>query len=65
MPVLASLGLRADEAWFASMSWQERRLMAGRAVANRSEPLTVTTPRGPVEVVRQRRAHRQPTDDAR
>jgi hypothetical protein len=27
--------------------------MAGRAVANRSEPLTVTTPRGPVEVVRQ------------
>jgi len=27
--------------------------MAGRAVANRSEPLTVETPRGPVEVVRQ------------
>ena len=27
--------------------------MAGRAVANRSEPLTVRTPRGPVEVVRQ------------
>jgi hypothetical protein len=27
--------------------------MAGRAVANRSEPLTVATPRGPVEVVRQ------------
>ncbi len=27
--------------------------MAGRAVANRSEPLTVTTPRGTVEVVRQ------------
>jgi hypothetical protein len=28
-------------------------LMAGRAVANRSEPFTVTTPTGPVEVVRQ------------
>jgi hypothetical protein len=28
-------------------------LMAARAVANRSEPMTVTTPRGPVEVVRQ------------
>jgi hypothetical protein len=28
--------------------------MAGRAVANRSEPLTVTTPTGPVEVVRQK-----------
>ncbi len=27
--------------------------MAGRAVANRSEPLTVETPRGPIEVVRQ------------
>jgi hypothetical protein len=27
--------------------------MAGRAVANRSDPLTVTTLRGPVEVVRQ------------
>lgn len=27
--------------------------MAGRAVANRSERSTVTTPRGPVEVVRQ------------
>jgi hypothetical protein len=27
--------------------------MAGRAVANRSDPLTVATPRGPVEVVRQ------------
>jgi hypothetical protein len=27
--------------------------MAGRAVANRSEQLTVETPRGPVEVVRQ------------
>jgi hypothetical protein len=27
--------------------------MAGGAVANRSEPLTVQTPRGPVEVVRQ------------
>lgn len=27
--------------------------MAGRAVANRSEPLTVETPRGPVELVRQ------------
>ena len=27
--------------------------MAGRAVANRSEPVTVPTPRGPVEVVRQ------------
>jgi hypothetical protein len=28
--------------------------MAGRAVANRSKPLTVETRRGPVEVVRQR-----------
>src|ERR1035441_1891760 len=28
--------------------------MAGRAVANRSELVTVRTPRGPVEVVRQR-----------
>jgi hypothetical protein len=27
--------------------------MAGRAVANRSDPVTVATPRGPVEVVRQ------------
>jgi hypothetical protein len=27
--------------------------MAGRAFANRSEPTTVGTPRGPVEVVRQ------------
>src|ERR1035441_7718835 len=27
--------------------------MAGRAVANRSGPVTVSTPRGPVEVVRQ------------
>jgi hypothetical protein len=27
--------------------------MAGRAVANRSESLSVNTPRGPVEVVRQ------------
>src|SRR5450755_2884129 len=27
--------------------------MAGRAVANRSDPLTVPTPRGPVDVVRQ------------
>src|SRR3981081_2028613 len=27
--------------------------MAGRAVANRSDPLTVATPRGPVDVVRQ------------
>ena len=27
--------------------------MAGRAVANRSEPITVSTPRGLVEVVRQ------------
>lgn len=27
--------------------------MAGRAVANRSEPITVPTPRGPIEVVRQ------------
>jgi hypothetical protein len=27
--------------------------MAGMAVANRSDPLTVATPRGPVEVVRQ------------
>ncbi len=27
--------------------------MAGRAIANRSEPVTVATPRGPVEVVRQ------------
>jgi hypothetical protein len=27
--------------------------MAGRAVANRSESITVHTPRGPVEVVRQ------------
>src|SRR5450755_891126 len=27
--------------------------MAGRAVANRSDPFTVATPRGPVEVVRQ------------
>jgi hypothetical protein len=27
--------------------------MAGRAVANRSEPITVSTPRGPVKVVRQ------------
>jgi hypothetical protein len=29
------------------------RPMAGRAVANRSEPLTITTPRPSVEVVRQ------------
>jgi hypothetical protein len=28
--------------------------MAGRAVANRSEPLRVQTPRGPVDVVRPR-----------
>lgn len=28
--------------------------MAGRAVANRSEPITVSTQRGPGEVVRQR-----------
>ena len=28
--------------------------MAGRSVANRSEPVTVSTPRGPVVVVRQR-----------
>jgi hypothetical protein len=28
--------------------------MAGRAVANRSEPMRVQTPRGPVDVVRQR-----------
>ena len=27
--------------------------MAGRAVANRSEPMRVQTPRGPVDVVRQ------------
>ena len=27
--------------------------MAGRAVANRSDTITVSTPRGPVEVVRQ------------
>jgi hypothetical protein len=27
--------------------------MAGRAVASRSEPITISTPRGPVEVVRQ------------
>jgi hypothetical protein len=27
--------------------------MAGRAVANRSEPMKVQTPRGPVEVIRQ------------
>jgi hypothetical protein len=27
--------------------------MAGRAIANRSEPITVSTQRGPVEVVRQ------------
>jgi hypothetical protein len=27
--------------------------MAGRAVANRSDPVTVATPRGPVEVIRQ------------
>jgi hypothetical protein len=28
--------------------------MAGRAVANRSDPMMVQTPRGPVDVVRQR-----------
>ena len=27
--------------------------MAGRAVANRSQPMRVQTPRGPVDVVRQ------------
>ena len=27
--------------------------MAGRAVANRSDAITVSTPRGPVEVIRQ------------
>ena len=33
--------------------------MAGRAVANRSQSLTIQTPRGPVEVVRQQWRSRQ------
>jgi hypothetical protein len=37
-----------------------RKVMAGRAVANRSEPFTVTTPRGSVEVVRQQWRSQRP-----
>ena len=34
--------------------------MAGSSVRNRSDPVTVTTPRGPVEVVRQQWRTQQP-----
>jgi hypothetical protein len=34
--------------------------MAGRSVANRSETITVPTPRGPVEVVRQQWRSQRP-----
>jgi hypothetical protein len=34
--------------------------MAGRSIANRSETVTVPTPRGPVEVVRQQWRSQRP-----
>jgi hypothetical protein len=45
------------EAW---PSQRVRRLMAGSSVRNRSDAVTVWTPRGPVEVVRQQWRSHQP-----